>query len=367
MEYEGSVLREGLYFGECPRWHDGRLWYSDFYDHAVHALAPDGADERVVEVPGQPAGLGWMPDGSLLIVSMLDRRVLRLGLDGALAEHADLREWAPFHCNDMVVDAAGRAYVGNFGYDVFALLAGEPVEPRPTVLIRIDPDGQVSVAADDLEFPNGTVITPDGRRLIVAESGGLRLSAFDISADGELSNRRVWADLEPHQIRPDGICLDASGAVWVASPAGMAAVAGRRGGRAAGYGQVLPALYCLHARRTRRPRAVRDDRAHVDAGGSFRVRAGADRVSPCRRRPRRPSVACRRVDISCAFATSMAIPDHVEVAGRLGRGTVRGTGRRIIPARRAPSMQWPMLLVQLAHAEPGSMPLVMRRSSVRFR
>ena len=230
MEYQGSVLREGLYFGECPRWHDGRLWYSDFYDHAVHALAPGGADERVVEVAGQPSGLGWLPDGSLLIVSMLDRRVLRLGVDGSLGGHADLAEWALFHCNDMVVDAVGRAYVGNFGYDVFAFLAGEPVEPRPTVLIRVDPGGQVSVAADDLGFPNGTVITPDGGTMIVAESGTRRLTAFDISAAGGLSNRRVWADLEPHQIRPDGICLDASGALWVASPADMAAVRVAEGG-----------------------------------------------------------------------------------------------------------------------------------------
>ena len=129
-QYEGTVLREGLYFGEGPRWHDGRLWYSDFFDHAVHALAPGGADERVVEVAGQPSGLGWMPDGSLLIVSMLERRVLRLGPDGSLGEHADLAQWAPSHCNDMVVDAAGRAYVGNFGYDLYAVMAGGQAERR---------------------------------------------------------------------------------------------------------------------------------------------------------------------------------------------------------------------------------------------
>lgn len=224
------MVREGLYMGECPRWHDGRLWYSDFFDHAVHALAPGGADERVVEVAAQPGGLGWMPDGSLLIVSMIDRRVLRLGADGSLGEHADLAQWAPLHCNDMVVDAVGRAYVGNFGFDVYALLAGEPVEPRPTVLIRVDPGGQVSIAAEDLEFPNGTVITPDGGTLIVAESVGQRLTAFDISGDGGLSSRRVWADLAPHQIFPDGICLDASGAVWVAHPGGAAAVRVAEGG-----------------------------------------------------------------------------------------------------------------------------------------
>lgn len=229
-EYQGSVVREGLYFGECPRWHDGRLWYSDFFDHAVHALAPGGADERVVEVAAQPSGLGWMPDGSLLIVSMIDRRVLRLAADGSLGEHADLAQWAPFHCNDMVVDAVGRAYVGNFGFDVYPLLEGKPVEPRPTVLIRVDPDGQASVAAENLEFPNGTVITADGGTLIVAESLGQRLTAFDIAADGGLSNRRVWANLKPHQIFPDGICLDASGAVWVANDASTTAVRVAEGG-----------------------------------------------------------------------------------------------------------------------------------------
>ena len=229
-DYQGSVVREGLYFGECPRWHDDRLWYSDFFDHAVHALAPGGADERVVEVAGQPAGLGWMPDGSLLIVSMIDRRLLRLGADGSLGEHADLAQRAPFHLNDMVVDAAGCAYVGNFGFDIYPLLAGKPGEPRPAVLHRVDPGGQVSVAAEGLEFPNGTVITPDGGTLIVAESIGQRLTAFDISADGRLSNRRVWADLKPHRIGPDGICLDASGAVWVANAVSTTAVRVAEGG-----------------------------------------------------------------------------------------------------------------------------------------
>lgn len=229
-QYQGSVLREGLVFGECPRWHDGRLWYSDFYEHAVHALVPGGADERVVEVPGQPSGLGWRPDGSLLIVSMTDRRVLRLDPDGSLSEYADLSQHATFHCNDMAVDAAGRAYVGHFGYNLFALRAGEQVQPRRASLIRVDPDGQVSTAADDMEFPNGTVITPDGQTLIVAETMGRRLTAFDIAGDGTLGGRRVWADLAAHQIAPDGICLDASGAVWVANAAGSNAVRVAEGG-----------------------------------------------------------------------------------------------------------------------------------------
>ena len=230
-DYKASVQREGLYFGEGPRWHDGRLWYSDFYDHAVHAFLPGGDDERVIEVAGQPSGLGWMPDDSLLIVSMVDRRVLRMKSDGFLEEHADLSALAPFHCNDMVVDGQGRAYVGNFGFDLEASTAGRAT-PQATVVIRVDADGRTSVAADDVQFPNGTVITPDGATLILAESLGRRLSAFDVGADGSLSNRRVWADLRPLDVVPDGICLDVSGAVWVANAYGPVAVRVAEGGEA---------------------------------------------------------------------------------------------------------------------------------------
>jgi sugar lactone lactonase YvrE len=229
-DYKAAVVREGLYFGEGPRWHDGRLWYSDFYDHAVHALDPGGEDERVVEVAAQPSGLGWMPDGSLLIVSMIDRKVLRLGADHRLVEHADLFALVPFHCNDMVVDAQGRAYVGNFGFDLEAVVSGASSEQPSTVLIRIDPDGRTIVVAADLQFPNGAVITPDGATFILAESMGSRLTAFDIGADGSLGNRRVWADLAPLGVVPDGICLDASGAVWVANARGPAAVRVAEGG-----------------------------------------------------------------------------------------------------------------------------------------
>lgn len=219
-----SVLRDGLTFGEGPRWHDGRLWYSDFYDHAVHAITADGDDERIVEVTNQPSGMGWMPDGTMLITSMTDRRVVRW--DGSsLASHADLKPHATFHANDMVVDAKGRAYVGNFGFDHEAVMAEHGIEglfgepgPTPTVLCRVDPDGSVHVVADDMLFPNGMVITPDGKTLIAGETLGLRLTAFDIGDDGSLSNRRVWADLSPRFAAPDGICLDDSGAVWIANP-----------------------------------------------------------------------------------------------------------------------------------------------------
>jgi len=218
-----SILRTGLHFGEGPRWHDGRLWYSDFYDHAVHAIDLDGNDERLFEVPGQPSGLGWMPDGTLLVSSMTDRRVLRW--DGSsLTEHADLAEHAGWWVNDLVVAADGTAWVGNFGFDLDTFLdvhgiegvLGEP-GPTATVLCRVDPDGSVSVAANEVVFPNGAVITPDGRTLIVAETLALRLSAFDIDADGSLVNRRVWADLSAVMGAPDGICLDTDGAVWIAN------------------------------------------------------------------------------------------------------------------------------------------------------
>jgi sugar lactone lactonase YvrE len=218
-----DTLVDGLYFAEGPRWRDDRLWFSDFYDHAVKTVSLDADVAVVAEVPNQPSGLGWLPDGRLLVVSMLDRKLLRREADGALVEHADLSELADYHCNDMVVDSRGRAYVGNFGFDLDAFIAehgvaaaiGEPGPPR-TVLVRADPDGTVVVVADDMKFPNGSVISPDGRTLIVAETLGLRLTAFDVADDGSLHNRRIWADLREHA--PDGICLDADGNVWVANP-----------------------------------------------------------------------------------------------------------------------------------------------------
>lgn len=197
-------------FPEAPRWYDGAFWFSDFYTYRVLRVGADGQAQTVVEVPGQPSGLGWLPDGRLLVVSMTDRMLLRL--DGKrLTAVADLSELAPFHCNDMVVDAQGRAYIGNFGFDV---IGRAPF--KPTGLILVTPEGRARVVADDLHFPNGTVITPDGRTLIVGESYGARLTAFDIAADGSLSRRRTWAQLKG--ATPDGICLDAEGAMWVASP-----------------------------------------------------------------------------------------------------------------------------------------------------
>jgi sugar lactone lactonase YvrE len=198
---------DSLSFGEGPRWHEGRLWYSDFYVHRVSAADESGTVETIVEVPGRPSGLGWRPDGTMLIVSMTDKRLMRFA-GGTLTIEAELSSIATGLCNDMIVDARGRAYVGNFGFDRHA---GE--SPRPAVLARVDPDGSVHRAADDLQFPNGTVITPDGKTLIIGETMARRLTAFDIADDGTLSNRRVWA--ETPNCNPDGICLDAEGAIWV--------------------------------------------------------------------------------------------------------------------------------------------------------
>ena len=210
MPAKPETLIDGLAFPEGPRWHEGRFWFSAMHSHQVIALDSNGKSEVICEVPNRPSGLGWLPDGRLLVVSMTDRRLLRLDGD-SLVEHADLSKLASFHCNDMVVDARGRAYVGNFGFDLDAR-----EDPKAAELLLVTPDGEPRLAAGDLMFPNGTVITPDGRTLIVGESFGARLTAFDIADDGSLERRREWARLEGAV--PDGICLDAEGAIWVASP-----------------------------------------------------------------------------------------------------------------------------------------------------
>jgi sugar lactone lactonase YvrE len=218
-----TILRDDLFFGEGPRWHEGRLWYSDFYDHAVHAIDLDGNDERIVEVESQPSGLGWLPNGDLLVTSMLDRKLMRWN-GSELTTHADLGDQFTWHANDLLVDQQGRAYIGNFGFDFEVFLDEQGIEglfadpdSLTTVMCRVDPDGTINVASDGLIFPNGMVITPDGKTMIVAETLALRLTAFDIAPDGSLSNRRVWADLSAHMAAPDGICLDAEGAVWIAN------------------------------------------------------------------------------------------------------------------------------------------------------
>lgn len=232
------TVLEGGSFLEGPRWHDGQWWVSDFYRHTVSRVPASGGPETVVlEVDNQPSGLGWLPDGSLLVVSMKDHRLLRVDADGAVSTHADLSDVCGGYLNDMVVDASGRAYVGDFGFD---LMGGGA--PAWASLKRVDPDGTVTVVAEDLHFPNGSVITPDGT-LIVGETWGNRYSAFDIAAGGSLTNRRVWAAFGPLPagdsvealmgqvvIAPDGVTLDAEGHLWCADGFGSRVVRVAPGG-----------------------------------------------------------------------------------------------------------------------------------------
>lgn len=207
---ELKPLLKGLVFPEGPRWHQGKLWFSDMHAHQVRTVDLDGRADDVVTVPTWPSGLGWLSDDNLLIVSMTDRKLLRYS-SGELSVHADISQFASFYCNDMVVDGRGRAYVGNFGFDLFSGSAQKPAE-----LVLVQPDGSARIAATGLEFPNGSVITPDGRTLIVGESLGHRLTAFHIEADGSLINQSIWAELG--DAVPDGIALDADNGLWVASP-----------------------------------------------------------------------------------------------------------------------------------------------------
>ncbi len=222
MNFKTTVLIDGLIFPEGPRWHDGKLWFSDMSAKYVMTVDLDGNVKKIVHVPGQPSGLGWLPDGRLLIVSMVDRKLLRLDPEG-LTEVADLYHLASCHCNDMVVDRQGRAYIGNFGFE---LALDAPFKEAEIILVT--PDGKARIVAAQMAFPNGSVITPDGKTLIVGETFGARLTAFDIEPDGSLSNRRVWAALE--NAVPDGICLDAEGAIWVASPRSAEVLRVKHGG-----------------------------------------------------------------------------------------------------------------------------------------
>ena len=210
---------DGLCYPECPRWHDGAVWLSDQHAGVVVRVAMSdsggsGTVEEVAALPTEPAGLGWAPDGTLRVVSMHDHRLLSLdlaaGADGRFELVADLSAFHPGLSNELLVDPAGRAYVGNIGFDYYG---GD--DPRPTVVVLVDPDGTVRVAAADLLVPNGMVLTPDGRTLVVAESFAHRLTAFTVAADGSLADRRVFADLGDDI--PDGICLDAEGGVWYAA------------------------------------------------------------------------------------------------------------------------------------------------------
>ncbi len=214
--YPTQVFADDFTFLEGPRWHDGRLWLSDIWDYTVYAVDDSGAREAIVRVPERPSGLGFMPDGTPLIVSMINRHVYRL-VDGKLVLHADLSGLVDCEINDMVVDGEGRAYVGNMGYDLFSGAAAKTAE-----ITLIEADGQFRHVAAGLDFPNGMAISSDGGTLYVAESFGHRVSAFSRAADGSLGERRTLVEL-PDQI-PDGICLDSDGSVWVAGAMGGAFV-----------------------------------------------------------------------------------------------------------------------------------------------
>jgi sugar lactone lactonase YvrE len=221
-----ATLMEGIAFGESPRWHDGRLWFSDWLAHEVIAVDLEGRSETMARVEAFPFSIDWLPDGPMLVTA--GRSVLRLEADGSLATHADLGGLTEFGWNEIVVDGRGNTYVNGAGFD---MMAGAEFAPGGVALIRAD--GSASRVAEDVAFPNGMAVTPDGSTLIVADSYG-KLTAFEIGGNGALSRRRVWADLGDGV--PDGICIDAEGAVWYAD------VPNRRCVRVAEGGEVLETI-----------------------------------------------------------------------------------------------------------------------------
>ena len=218
-----GLVVDGIDFGEGPRWHLGRLWFSDFYQGTISSVGHDHRRRVEVEWDGRPSGLGWLPDGRLMFVSMLDQRVMRREADGSIVEHADLAGIATGPCNDMVVGPKGNAYVGNFGFDFEAGAA-----PAAATLAIVWADGTVTAAAGDLRFPNGSVITDDGATLIVGETMGARYTAFTITHDRGLTERRTWAEVPG--MAPDGCTIDAEGAIWFADALGQQVVRVREGG-----------------------------------------------------------------------------------------------------------------------------------------
>jgi sugar lactone lactonase YvrE len=222
MDYRANTLIGGFAFPEGPRWHNNQLWFADHHDGCVRRVNAEGALIEQFTVPGNPSGLGWLPNDDLIVVSMQERCLYRRR-DGVLTHYADLSPWHAFHSNDMVVDKLGRCYVGNVGFNYYQ---GE--QPRATNMVLVASDGSAELAAADLQCPNGTVVTADGRTLIVAETFAKRLSAFNIDANGRLTGRRIFAELGEHM--PDGICLDTEGCIWVAVPDSAVVLRVRDGG-----------------------------------------------------------------------------------------------------------------------------------------
>jgi sugar lactone lactonase YvrE len=224
---EPRVLMEGIGLGESPRWHEGRLWFSDWVGHQVIALSPDGQSEVVAEVDAFPFSIDWLPDGPMLVTA--GRELLRLEPDGSLSTHSDLSELTEFGWNEIVADGRGNSYVNGPGFD---MMAGADFAPGGVALLR--PDGSAERVAENIAFPNGMAVMPDDSTLIVADSYGKELVGFQIGEHGALSNRRAWADLGEGV--PDGICLDAEGAVWYGD------VPNRRCVRVAEGGEVLETI-----------------------------------------------------------------------------------------------------------------------------
>ncbi len=274
-------ILEGLYFTEGPRWHDNYLWFSDMHGHRVVRMpvsqsldatadiaTADTLAETVLEMDfDNPSGLGWLPDGRLLVVAMENQKLYRQEPDGTLTQHADLSQLVDGDINDMIVAADGTAYVGHMGYRIHGDAddsggtsgTGGIAQRKSAETVRVTPQGQASIGADQLEAPNGHILTPDQKTLIVAESAASRLTAFDIAPDGTLSGRRLFAQLTPatEELRiatPDGICLDEQGAVWVADPRGRRVLRVLEGGQITDqyiYGDVMP-VACVLAGADRR-------------------------------------------------------------------------------------------------------------------
>lgn len=220
-----DVVAAGFAFAENPRWHDGRLFFADIHGGRVCAMDADGTVETIVVPPDAPSGIGFLPDGSLLVVAVHEMKIMRWH-GGQLTEHADLSGVAKVGLNDMLVDPAGRAYAVQYGFD---WRAGEAPVAAPLLMVR--PDGRIGVAAEGLVTGNGMALTPDGRTFVIAESGACRLSAFDVDAEGGLSNRRIFAQL-PDGHYPDGICLDSEGGAWVSCCWGPGVIRVEDGGKA---------------------------------------------------------------------------------------------------------------------------------------
>lgn len=254
-EYQLKILLEGLKFPESPRWHDNKLWFSDMLGKKVITVDLEGQSEVILEMEDMPSGLGWLPNGRLIVVSM--QKGLLLSLEaGVLKEYANLKTHSIHKYNDMVINKNGNAYVGNFGFD---LDNKGWMDYKPSKLVLVEPNGNSRVVAEDMGFPNGSVIYPDGNTIVVAETRNSQLTAFDIQMDGSLTNRRIWAKLECDKFPvsycqvPDGICLDEKYGVWVTSPNSSEVIRVLEGGEVTDRIKLrTPAFACMLGGKTKR-------------------------------------------------------------------------------------------------------------------